>query len=101
MQLEDVKLVKIVDKVLYNDRVKTKIGEEQPLDDVQARLKLCLELPIKFQFKLGAVERELITEKGVREYCVNVQRAVANQFYLPIKDNKEKYQIRKEVRNTG
>jgi hypothetical protein len=94
LQLEEVKLLKIVDKVLYNDRLETKVNEEVALEDVGALLKKCLELPIKFRFKLNSIEREIFTEKGVREYCVNVQRAIANQFYLPIKANNEKYQVR-------
>jgi hypothetical protein len=93
-QLEGVKLVKVVDKLLYNDRVETRVGEEKPLEDVNARLQQCLHLPIKFRFKLGFVEKEIITEKGVSEWCVNIQRAIVNHMYLPIQDNNEKYQTR-------
>ena len=94
MTLEGVKLLKVVDKVLYNDRLETEMNEEVELEDISAKLRKCLELPIKFRFKLYAIEREIVTEKGVREYCLNVQRAIANQFYLPIKGNNEKYQVR-------
>lgn len=93
-QLEGVKLVKVVDKLLYNDRVETRVGEEKPLEDVNARLQQCLHLPIKFRFKLGFVEKEIITEKGMPEWCVNIQRAIVNHMYLPIQDNNEKYQTR-------
>lgn len=94
-----MKLAKVVDKVLYNDRLETQAGDEQPVDDVTARLKLCLELPCKFKFKNGGVETEMFTEKGVREFCVNIQRAVVNHLYLPIRNNEELYQVREnEVR---
>ena len=94
-----MKLLKIVDKVLYNDRLETKENVGVELEDVSAKLRKCLELPIKFRFKLNAIEREIFTESGVPEYCVNIQRAIANQFYLPIKGNNEKYQVREnEVR---
>lgn len=88
-----------MDKVLYNDRVETNVGENEPLEDVSTALKPCLESPVKFKFKRGLVEKYIITEKSVPEWCVNIQRAVINQFYLPIRDNPLTYQVRRnEVR---
>ena len=84
---------------MYNDRVDTHFEEGQSLDDVKDRLKQCLELPVKFRFKKCGVEKKLIAESIAPEWCVNVQRAVINHLYLPIKNNNEDYQIRlNEVR---
>lgn len=88
-------MAKVVDKVLYNDRAQTNNGEEEVLEEVNAHFKKCLEKPIKFRFKQAGIEKEIRTETGVREWCVNVQRAIANHLYLPIKNNEQKYQIRR------
>ena len=47
-------LAKIVDKVLYNDRIETKNvkGKTEDLEDVRDKLKECLEKPVKFSFKV-------------------------------------------------
>lgn len=50
--MEDVKLHKIVDKALYNDRVETKVGEEEPVEDIREELEKCLKKPVKFSFKV-------------------------------------------------
>ncbi|XP_028396275.1 vitellogenin-2-like [Dendronephthya gigantea] len=95
LTLEEVNLLKIADKVLYNDRLETIVGRGERLENVKTALvKACLGSPVKFRFKRNLVEKQIITEHGVPEWCLNIQRAIINQFYLPIRDNVLRYQIR-------
>lgn len=87
-------------EILDADRMFHKVKEATLLNEVQDHVKKCLEMPIRFKFKANAVEDEIYTSKEDPEWCLNIKRAIINHFYLPINDNEERYQIRKdEVRS--
>lgn len=53
---------------------------------------LCKNDKYVFYVLKRSVEKAITTEDDVQEWCVNIQRAIVNHFYLPIIDNEEKYQ---------